>query len=319
MEPISNLESPETPEPIELRNINFRGIAFEGGGVQGIAHVGALEQLENEGVLISQFTHFAGSSAGSILAMGMACRAPVATMKKMLDTTDFKNFEDGSWITGICRIFKRYGWFRGDALEDWLGEQVKALTGDSELTLKGVYDKYGTYLLITMSRVMYPNTITVYADYKTYPNLPLKVACRRSSGIPAFFATMNGKEEYGDPPGSLYVDGGLLDNYPIEELYKELPKEQVIGIKLIAKVNLKEIKTRELNRPIKSGIEFAESIVGSMRNQALKLYIDPDDWLRTIKVNVGTISAFNFNLTDAEKKQLYESGKTASSEFLKTR
>ena len=312
---------PSGLEPIAISGPQYpiaeaKGIVFEGGGVLGIGHVGALDEL-NKTRPLAGFTHFAGSSAGAIIAMALACGATVDYIKGMLETTNFTEFNDSSWlcVQNIARALKVYGWYKGQTLEDWLGSNLKTLTGDSEITLAQHYKKFGTYLLVTMTLVEYPDCKTVYADYITHPNLPVKVAVRRSISIPGYFASMPAKPEYGDPKGIVYVDGGLLDNYPIEQLYSKLPKEQVIGIKLISKVKIHHSAKCD-SRPVSGPVEFAEVIITSLRNQALQLHIEPDDWARTIKVDVGTISAFNFNLTEKEKTYLFSQGQKAAGQYL---
>ncbi len=313
-----------TPSPVtRTKAVDFRGMTFEGGGVLGIAHVAVLETLEKQGIPMTQYTHFSGSSAGSVLAMGMACRYSVAGMKEILEATNFNNFKDGSWFTivNVYRAIARLGWYKGDALENWIGDILDKVVGPGgrDITFEQAYKKYGTYLLITMTRVRYPSSETVMANWKTFPNLPIRVAVRRSTSIPGYFTAMHGNPAYGpETADDLYVDGGLLDNYPIQALYDELPSAQVMGIKLISRISLKEIRSRDIaqSRAINGPAEFAESIITSLRNQALKLHIDPDDWTRTVKVDVGTLSAFNFNLTTTDQSTLLVAGHNAALEFL---
>lgn len=309
-------------EPIALSGPKYpisavKGIAFEGGGVLGIGHVGALDEL-NKTKPLTEITHYAGSSAGAIIAMALACGADVPYIREMMEGTDFKRFNDDSWlcVNNLVRVMKSYGWYRGEALEEWLGSNLKKLVGHENVTLKELYEKTGKYLVVTMTMVEYPDCKTLYADHLTFPNLPVKVAVRRSAGIPGYFACKEGKVEYGDCKNAIYVDGGLLDNYPIQELYVHLSPVQVIGIKLISKVKIRGLRCGKESRAISSPIEFVEVIITSLRNQALKIHIDEDDWLRTIKVDVGTISAFNFELSDSEKRFLFEQGKVGVRRYL---
>lgn len=47
---------------------HFRNLVFEGGGVKGIAYVGAMEVLEEKGIL-KNITRVGGTSAGAINAL----------------------------------------------------------------------------------------------------------------------------------------------------------------------------------------------------------------------------------------------------------
>ena len=47
---------------------HFKNLVFEGGGVKGIAYVGALEVLDKEGIL-KNIKRVAGTSAGAMVAV----------------------------------------------------------------------------------------------------------------------------------------------------------------------------------------------------------------------------------------------------------
>ncbi len=53
-----------------------------------------------------------------------------------------------------------------------------------------------------------------------------------------------------------------------------------------------------------------------LRNHALKIHIDESDWKRTTRVDVGTISATDFNLTEDEKVFLLKRGRKGTLESL---
>ena len=56
---------------------HFKNLVFEGGGVKGIAYVGALEVLEKEGIL-QDVERVAGTSAGAMMAVLVGLRYSVA-------------------------------------------------------------------------------------------------------------------------------------------------------------------------------------------------------------------------------------------------
>ncbi len=57
--------------PTNNNKYHFKNLVFEGGGVKGIAYVGALEVLEKEGILGS-IERVAGTSAGAMVAVLVA-------------------------------------------------------------------------------------------------------------------------------------------------------------------------------------------------------------------------------------------------------
>lgn len=78
----------------------YRNLVFEGGGVKGIAYVGALGELESRG-LLDDVERVAGTSAGSIVATLLALDYSVSEMWEILWSLDFRDFLDDS--TGMVR------------------------------------------------------------------------------------------------------------------------------------------------------------------------------------------------------------------------
>ena len=98
---------------------------FEGGGVRGIAHVGAACVLEEAGYRLG---FFAGSSAGAIVASLLAAGYPARELKSILMNLDFTQFlyESGAARFGrlgkAASLFTRFGLYDADFFERWLSE-----------------------------------------------------------------------------------------------------------------------------------------------------------------------------------------------------
>jgi len=73
----------------------FRNLVFEGGGVKGVAYVGALATLEEKGIL-EQIQRVGGTSAGAINAVLLALDYSRREMLDVLLEMDFKSFLDDS-------------------------------------------------------------------------------------------------------------------------------------------------------------------------------------------------------------------------------
>lgn len=83
---------------------HFRNLVFEGGGVRGIAYVGAMEVLAKKGIL-SNIQRVGGTSVGAINATLVALGFSNAEQRDILWKLDFKNFLDDSW--GVFRNTER--------------------------------------------------------------------------------------------------------------------------------------------------------------------------------------------------------------------
>lgn len=289
--------------------MTIHGIAIEGGGAAGIAHIGALEVLEERRVL-QHITHFIGSSAGAITAAGLACRAPIAVLKRKIWESDFNAFCDSDLgvIRNSYRLLTRYGWYRGDELEKWIGDVLDELTGRIDITFEEMYIVFGTFLEITVTDV---GRGTIYLNRYTSPDMQVKTAVRRSSMIPIFF-----QADYDSDSNRYFVDGGLMHNYPLDRLYRHFDKSECIGLKLLSSNELHEMNPGAAENDEPSGpmslTAYLKIILTMLRNQALKSHVHADDWERTIAIDVGTVSAIDFDLKDSEKAFLINQGRAAA-------
>lgn len=119
----------------------FTNLIFEGGGIKGIAYVGAMEVLEGRGIL-GNIKRAGGTSAGAINAVLYGLGYSHAETKKILGELDFKKFLDDSW--GVVRDSKRlideFGWYRVDFFRDWIAGLIKKKAKNPDATFRGIHD-----------------------------------------------------------------------------------------------------------------------------------------------------------------------------------
>src|SRR3954453_13731963 len=77
---------------------NYVDLVFEGGGVKGIAMVGALSVLEEHGY---KPQNVAGTSAGAIVATLLAAGYTAAELRDLISNQDFSEFMDTNWVGHI--------------------------------------------------------------------------------------------------------------------------------------------------------------------------------------------------------------------------
>jgi NTE family protein len=113
---------------------------------------------------------------------------------------------------------------------------------------------------------------------------------------------------------ALFVDGGLLSNFPINVFYSAttpVPRKPTFGIKL-------EYENEVDSRTINTMSEFGGSMLSTMRyfydrDFALK----QDLYKKTVRsIDTGKVHWLNFNLTDEEKMELFFRGALAATIFL---
>lgn len=119
-------------------------LVFEGGGVLGIAYLGALHYLWQSGGL-RNLKRTAGTSAGAITACMTSLNLPFPELKSIIDTLNFKNIPDSHSpsnlpelsapllkelesvfddFNGFYRIVTKYGWFSSNYFYQWLKTQI---------------------------------------------------------------------------------------------------------------------------------------------------------------------------------------------------
>ncbi len=203
--------------------IQFRNFVFEGGGVRGIAYVGALQVLEQRGIL-ANITRFGGTSAGAINALINALGYSLQEQLDILRSLDFNSFMDssGGWIRNSYRLVSRFGWNRGDYFLNWIGELIKDKLGSENATF-GDLESSGRPALYVVGTNLSTGYSEVFSAERN-AGMPLATAVRISMSIPLFFTAVRYM-----PREDVYVDGGVQLNYPVKlfdrEKYIDMQKE----------------------------------------------------------------------------------------------
>ena len=119
----------------------FNNLVFEGGGVKGIAYVGAMKVMEKEEIL-QNIKRVGGRSAGSINAVLFAAGFTNQQTLNVLNKLHFNDFKDDSWgaLRDMNRLKDEYGWYKGDYFREWIGDLLKKKTGSSNITFKALQE-----------------------------------------------------------------------------------------------------------------------------------------------------------------------------------
>jgi len=304
--------------------INKTGMCLAGGGVLGLGEVGALDRWVRHGGDLRKVTHIVGASVGSMLAAIIACGGDMDFIKKKMDI-DMRTFQDGPNIfMKMYKFFKKYGWYEGKKLTNWLGEIIGELTGDSEITMIEAYARTGVHLTLVYNSLNFVDAF--YVDHLTEPNTKLKDAVRMSASYPFEFEAIFRRylTQNGTMANDVIIDGGTIDNYPLHVLREQgLSDLQIIGFKLCNTDEIKEYAQEQ--DPISpkydfgepSGLsEFVSRLVTLMRSMAMKVHVKSEDWMLTVKINVSNLKATDFNIDEEQKRTLYESGVTAVDQII---
>jgi len=312
-----------------MANVEPRADAvFEGGGVTGIALVGAVQAFEEAGF---QWQNVAGTSAGSITAALLAVGYSAAELKEIMDTrVDFPDLMDatrigGLWLVGpwLSLLISR-GMYRGDyflkRMRDLIAEKkgkqrvtfadliMDKVPGDSQ---EDYEKKYRHKLQVVASDISRNEMLLLPRDIgklgRRLDNLEVALAVRMSMSIPFFFKPVvmreSGKEHW-------IVDGGMLRNFPIDLFDSpagQKPPWPTFGFLLCE-------EPREEH--IGGLISMARAMVNTMTTAHDREALERADKRRIVRIPVGNYNANNFKLDANDRAWLYNSGYQAARQFL---
>lgn len=201
----------------------IRNLVFEGGGIKGIAYGGALKELENRGVL-KGITRTAGTSAGAIQACLLALGYSPEEILNIVSNTSVESFnDDGFVVKASKRLLKEFGWFKGESFLKKMEDIIFERTGNPNLTFAELHKLAITFpfrdLYVTGSNLSQQKLVVF--SHETHPNMRIADAVRVSMSIPIYYKGIwldkqGNVYEKSNQNTDLYVDGGLLANFPID-------------------------------------------------------------------------------------------------------
>jgi NTE family protein len=302
-------------------------LVLEGGGVKGIALVGAISVLEDFGM---SFARVAGSSAGAIVGSMVAAGMPSRRLRDAVEALDFKQICDGTNLDRIpflgkgLSVFFDHGVYEGDYFRELIADHLADLGVRTFADLRfddgeGRLPNHKQYkLLVTASDVTRGRLMRLPWDYAMDDIDPdtqyVADAVRASMSIPFFFTPVS-LPIPGKAPSTL-IDGGLLSNFPVDAFDRVdggSPCRPTIGIKLFARHDPNEVQH------VVTGImSLAEAIFGTMSSWHDQMQLDdPQVVKRTIFVDTFGVKATDFALDKLTRRRLFESGCVAAERFLR--
>ncbi len=324
------------------QNYHFRNLVFEGGGVKGVAYVGALKELEKREIL-ANIERIGGTSAGAINAVLLAVGYTPAETTKILLDLNFRNFLDDSWgvVRDTKRLIEKFGWYKGDYFRDWIGKLIRDKVDNPHATFNDLKSMgkqelflVGTNISTGFSEVMSPEHT---------PRMPIADAARISMSIPLFFQAIRNVRD------DVYVDGGVLKNYPIKlfdrekyideskrakhalhvPYYKKDNKakpassskyvfnKETLGFRLDTKEEIAMFRDGAAppTQDVDDFFDYTIALIKTVLNAQNNNHLHSDDWQRTIYIDTLGVGTVDFDLSDTMKRKLIKSGADGTIEY----
>lgn len=318
-----------------MTEVRSADLVLEGGGVKGIALVGAAVALVEHGY---RFERIAGSSAGALVGAIMAAMQQRGESMDRVDdimrTIDYRAMLDRRRGGRLLRWWPRgadawgvlfhLGAYRGQRLQRWLAGVLGDLGVRTFADLR--FDDPGSSLapglsyrlVITASdlsrqRVMFlPWDLAAYGRERD--DFAVARAVRASAAIPFLFEPVRIKSSFGL---STLADGSLLRSYPIEVFDRTDGKPSrwpTIGVRLSSPAG-ERAKAKPVTGPVSLLMNLIFTTVDSTQ---IRHVSDPVDLDRSIFAKPRGVRWTDFDLTPEQRQGLYEAGYEAASRWIAT-
>lgn len=280
----------------EKRMKPYDTLVLSGGLTKGFGIVGALQHLQDKGIL-SQVHKYIGTSIGAIISY-LVCIGynPIELMivscqKKIFEkmtNIDILNVMHGNGAISF-HIFQ-------EILEKMTIEKVKRY-----ITLMDLYTKYNKELVCCTYNLTLQKS--EYISYKTHPHLDCITALRMSANLPFFFETF----VYDD---SRYVDGGIADNFPISIVDKE--KDVALGIRTKTILSSDPDK-KENDNLLSQFISILTIPIARIEEIQMERC---QETIHIVSVPIPSYMSLSLHLTNTEKFDLFSVGYETMKQFL---
>lgn len=202
------------------------GLVLSGGGAKGLAHIGVLKEIEKAGIKID---YIGGTSMGAIIGGLYACGYTASELDSIFNHLD----SDALLKDYIPRGNKTFYEKRNDEVYAFtLPFQNLKLSAPKGLS-KGMYNysllsglTYNVRHIYDFNQLKIP-FVCIATDIETgqervFHNGLLPRVITASGAFPSLYTPV-------EIDGHLYIDGGVVNNYPVEEV-KKMGADYIIGV-----------------------------------------------------------------------------------------
>lgn len=272
---------------------------FGGGAIRGVSYIGAVKALEELGIIPDRL---AGSSVGSIFAALLAVGYNAEELKDIFIKVNFELFKDIS--IGLGPLFAIS---KGEVFLEWVRELI-------EKKYYGENYKKGVNPAVTFKDIK-KNLVVITTNLSNFeckefsrfdtPDYEIASAVRISCCMPGLMKPI----EYNK---TLLVDGDLQKSWPMWKLSKHLlnDDERILEFRLEGNYESNDI----------SGINYANAVYSCMTaistSFITNIYGNKDKF-DYIVLNTGDIVVVDFNINEAKRNDLINSGYTQTISYFK--
>lgn len=241
-------------------------MVLSGGGARGLAHIGVIRELENRGFNIKSIT---GTSMGALIG-------GLYAMGKLHEFEDWIIKQNPySFIRLMDISFRRNGFLKGEKILHKLRKEIPGMNIE-DLSIP----------FCCVATDLYSQSSVVLNKGLIYD------AIRASIAIPSIFTPVK-------KDGMLLVDGGVLDNIPVDFAIKTKEDDIVVAVDVNARVDLDKDTKINNNRNL-SLFRLSNHVISLMTETIgnLKLKGNPADF--NIQVSRFSCELYEFYKASAQ-------------------
>ena len=272
-----------------------------GGGIKGISYVGALETLYRD----KHFDFFSpkrlirriiGVSVGAIFGLIVSCGLNSINEMQLI----LRQFIQHPIIKPNPITFvQKWGADEGEEIKSVLEFILTSKKIDPRVTFRELKERTRVSFEVSASNIS--KYKTVFFSAETSPDMPVIDAVMMSAALPPFFAPIK-------HDGDLYIDGCIMKSIP-----------------LVSPIDETSTMILRITNPIAADLTTLPSYLGQLIKVVLRAHgareveqLSPELARRTITIDCGDISVFDFNMIDITNKKLLLFGITAAEKFMST-
>ena len=278
-----------------------RKLCLTGGGIRVVACVGALEVLEEKG-LLKHVTEYIGISAGALLGFCLSIGYTVSELKKICLEFDFTLIREFEPETALM-FLDSYGLDTGEKLVRLLETLLRVQRLPVDLTFQGLAEKSPKALLRCYATDLHTCRQREFSRQAT-PHVKLVEALRASMGMTFYYTPV------ADPvTGHLLTDGAMITNYPMAYLTED-ERHQTIGLAFSTAHTKKE--------EISDFIGFFQQILACTFVPTAER-VQAETAANTVLLPNGDFPSWKFEATKEERQGLITAAREATMDFLEKR
>lgn len=195
----------------------LRNLVISSGGINGLGFLGIIKYLfENN--LIKDINHYIGTSVGAIISLLMNIGY---NYNEIYEFCCYFKFSKITNNINLNSFLEKYGFEDSSKIYYILKRLCENKNIDPNTTFLQLYEK--TKIKLTITGSCLTNSKLYYFNYETYPDMEILLAVRISATIPLIFIPIVFEDK-------LWLDGGLIDNYPIN--YCDNDIENTLGLSI---------------------------------------------------------------------------------------